>query len=566
MMRAMSNDARFTPPGPGSWQLEMTHFVRPVSRSMAATFPEAMMAGFRWSTKRYGSLLDYLEIKVVNRFVYMAPRGVGAPPDAKSHPPKLMFQLLTKVHPEIRKRIKTVAEVFATKRWRADVALWDTEWKPAFVREHQELQNVDVRALSDDALIAHVAQAFDAARRAIQRHHSMNATAMLPVGDFLAHVREWTGLAPADVLPIFQGSSRVSRGAADEIDAVGRAIQASAVAQAILAQENPQVVVDALLARTDAVGDAMRRYIDVAGTRLATGYDLADLTLSEMPELIVENVRSAASSVVREQNESGVARLEKQIRERVPAQHRATFDELLQDARLVYRIRDERGYLNDAWACGIARRAILEAGMRLVRKGLLHEVHHAVELTPDELMALLAGGKGPSADETAEHARYRTTHTIADAPAFLGNPPSAPPPAEWLPPMAARAERAIGIVMGEMFAAHDKQTDAAKINGFAASHGIVTGIARLVLEPRDMGRVRKGDVLITRSTSPAYNALLPLLLGVVTDRGGTLSHAAVVAREYGIPAVVGTGNATERIRDGARIRVNGAIGLVELLA
>jgi pyruvate,water dikinase len=144
--------------------------------------------------------------------------------------------------------------------------------------------------------------------------------------------------------------------------------------------------------------------------------------------------------------------------------------------------------------------------------------------------------------------------------------PVPPPPAEWLPPAAERAERAIGICLAEMFAVRDQQPDAAKISGFAASHGIVTGIARLVLEPRDMGRVRKGDVLITRSTSPAYNALLPLLLGVVTDRGGTLSHAAVVAREYGIPAVVGTGNATERIRDGARIRVNGAIGLVELLA
>ena len=562
----MSNDERFTPPGPGAWQLEMTHFVRPVSRSMATIFPEAMTAGFRWSMERYGMMLDCLEIQIVNRFIYFAARGVGAPKDAKNPPPKLIFKLLTKVHPEVRKRIRTIEEVFATKKWRADVALWDTEWKPAFVREHQELQSVDVRALSDDALIAHLRAAFDAARRAIQRHHSMNATAMLPLGDFLAHVREWTGLAPADLLPLFQGSSRVSRGAADEIETLGRVIEASGEAQAIFANDDPQAIVDALLARTDSIGDAMRRYIDAAGMRIATGYDLADLTLSEMPELIVENIRSAVSSVNDARGSNDVAKLERQIRERIPAQHRAAFDELLQDARLTYRIRDERGYLNDAWASGILRHAILEAGLRLLRQNRLHEIHHAVELTQDELLAMLAGGRGPSADEVAAHARYRLSRTTADAPQFLGGTPSAPPPAEWLPPAAARAERAIGIVMGEMFAARDKQTDSAKINGFAASHGIVTGIARLVLEPRDMSRVRKGDVLITRSTSPAYNALLPLLHGVVTDRGGTLSHAAVVAREYGIPAVVGTGNATERIRDGARIRVNGALGLVELLA
>jgi pyruvate,water dikinase len=120
--------------------------------------------------------------------------------------------------------------------------------------------------------------------------------------------------------------------------------------------------------------------------------------------------------------------------------------------------------------------------------------------------------------------------------------------------------------MGEMFAAREKQKAASTVNGFAASPGLITGIARLVLDPLDMGRVRKGDVLITRATAPSYNALLPLLSGIVTDRGGTLSHAAVVAREYGIPAVVGTGNATELIRDGMRVRVNGAAGTVELLA
>jgi rifampicin phosphotransferase len=80
-----------------------------------------------------------------------------------------------------------------------------------------------------------------------------------------------------------------------------------------------------------------------------------------------------------------------------------------------------------------------------------------------------------------------------------------------------------------------------------------------------MEAVRKGDVLVARATSPSYNALLPLISGIVTDRGGTLSHAAVIAREYGIPAVVGCGNATELIKDGMRIRVNGSKGTVDLL-
>ncbi len=83
--------------------------------------------------------------------------------------------------------------------------------------------------------------------------------------------------------------------------------------------------------------------------------------------------------------------------------------------------------------------------------------------------------------------------------------------------------------------------------------------------PREFDRIVKGDVLVTESTSEAFNILLPLLGAIVTDRGGLLSHAAIVAREYGIPSVVGTRDATSLIVDGARLRVDGAEGEVAVL-
>ncbi|HEX6159786.1 MAG TPA: hypothetical protein VF111_06445, partial [Thermoanaerobaculia bacterium] len=192
----------FTPPGPGVWERESTHMVRPVSRLFAEVFPDAATAGFRAGMARYGMLLETLEFAVVNRFIYICARPVGAPKGAKGPPPKLIFKLLTRLHPELRRRVKTVAETFATKRWREDVARWDNEWKPAIARENSELQRVDVAALDDEQLITHLDRCFDANRRAATRHHSLNATAMLPLGDFLVHVREWTGLGPADVLPL----------------------------------------------------------------------------------------------------------------------------------------------------------------------------------------------------------------------------------------------------------------------------------------------------------------------------------------------------------------------------
>src|SRR4029079_3841699 len=89
--------------------------------------------------------------------------------------------------------------------------------------------------------------------------------------------------------------------------------------------------------------------------------------------------------------------------------------------------------------------------------------------------------------------------------------------------------------------------------------------ARRVSGPSEFSRIAKGDVLVTESTSEAFNVLLPLLGGIVTDNGGLLSHAAIVSREYGIPGVVGTREATERIANGVLVRVDGDAGEVTVL-
>jgi rifampicin phosphotransferase len=100
------------------------------------------------------------------------------------------------------------------------------------------------------------------------------------------------------------------------------------------------------------------------------------------------------------------------------------------------------------------------------------------------------------------------------------------------------------------------------IEGLAASPGQYEGTARVVRGPGDFERVSHGDVLVARTTSPAYNVILPIIGGVVTDRGGALCHAAIVAREFGIPAVVGTSLATTKIPDGAHVLVDGDRGFV----
>ena len=178
------------------------------------------------------------------------------------------------------------------------------------------------------------------------------------------------------------------------------------------------------------------------------------------------------------------------------------------------------------------------------------------------MCSLLAGENGPSAEELAERFERRRTASAKGARAPRNAPASAAGPS--VPPAAARVMRATGIVIGEMFQGSQEEHEGDVLRGLAASPGVYEGPARRVSGPEEFGRITQGDVLVTESTSEAFNILLPLLGAIVTDSGGLLSHA-VVAREYGIPGVVGTRDGTDHITDGERVRVDGDTGRVAVL-
>ena len=109
------------------------------------------------------------------------------------------------------------------------------------------------------------------------------------------------------------------------------------------------------------------------------------------------------------------------------------------------------------------------------------------------------------------------------------------------------------------------RTEAQTVRGIGVSPGTCEGTARVIHGTSEFGRIEPGDILVTNSTTTAFNIVLPLLGAIVTDRGGLLSHAAIVAREYGIPGVVGCTDATAVLPDGARVRVDGTAGEASVL-
>ena len=208
--------------------------------------------------------------------------------------------------------------------------------------------------------------------------------------------------------------------------------------------------------------------------------------------------------------------------------------------RAAYALKELHTYDIDYPGLLATREALLGFGRRLVGEGLLDAVDDVWMLQRDELLqdvdlrAIVARRRDEQARGFAEGARP-----------FLGEPPE---------------ERERDSVVEGFYG-----SAGSALSGTGASPGVADGVARVVSGPADFSRVARGDVLVTTTTTPAWTALFAALAALVTETGGILSHAAVVAREYGLPAVVGAAGATRAIRDGARVRVDGAAGTITIL-
>ncbi len=539
-----STQLHFEAPGPGPWTQDAVHFPRAGTRYFQETHPPALKKGSNEFARFYGMLIDGLQMSYVNGFGYN--------------------QVLPAPEAEIPERLKRAEQVFAEKVWREQLRDWDENRKPAAVAKHRELQAVNPDALSDAELAAYLTRCRDHHAAMITQHMHFTAGAMVPVGDFLAHVGDWTGLPPAELLGLMRGAADVSAGGSGELDDLRRAFaQDAAASQALASDGDPAQVLARLRALKGESGAAVADYLDLVGNRLVDGFDIAEPTALELPDALLRALRIAVSgeSPIASDIDARIA----EVRAQVPAEHQAEFDDLLSEARRTYRLRDERGVFSDIWASGIMRRAALAAGRRVASRGRIAAPEHMLDASLDEMCALVTGKDGPSADELAQRAQYRATYTAKNVPPFLGPPPPPPPDFSGLPPAGARLMRATFISLGHLFGSSEAQNEEKVLYGLAASKGCYEGPARRVSGPSEFGRIVKGDVLVTESTSEAFNILLPLLGGIVTDNGGLLSHAAIVSREYGIPGVVGTREATERIADGVRVRVDGDAGEVTVL-
>jgi phosphohistidine swiveling domain-containing protein len=203
------------------------------------------------------------------------------------------------------------------------------------------------------------------------------------------------------------------------------------------------------------------------------------------------------------------------------------------------------------------RRAAVACGKRLVKKGVLDEPQDAIFFYPVEIALALnpTANKERARDVLKRRKEECERYLTADHPVFLGDGSKF---AE-----ACRLDPILAIGASSPIDSAEKL--GVTLVGGAGAPGVVEGTARVVRSIAEIEQVQTGDILVSPSTSPQWVTVFGIIKGVVTDMGGPMAHAVIVAREYSMPAVVGTLEATSKIKSGQRIRVDGNNLTVQIL-
>jgi pyruvate,water dikinase len=227
-----------------------------------------------------------------------------------------------------------------------------------------------------------------------------------------------------------------------------------------------------------------------------------------------------------------------------------TFRQFLAGAQQYLPIQEDHNFWIDQQGVCVQRVPVLEAAQRLVSAGRIATQQEVFLLQYDELQGALRGENG-SLEALVNERQHEREHFRNIAP---------PPVLGTMSPVIDDNPMATKF----WGAPPEKHPDPRIINGNAASAGQTTGTARVILTLDDAGRLNQGEILVCPATMPPWTPLFAIASAVVTDHGGILSHTAIVAREYQIPAVVGTKVGTSLIQDGQTVTVDGTAGTVKL--
>jgi pyruvate,water dikinase len=527
------------------WQIDRMHFPDPLL-PMEYAFVAYAMAQINWAREQYGQPMR-TRSRLINHYSYMSGRPIAAPPEK--------IESMTAAG--------TANVRAATERL---PSLWSEEFRPEIEQHLAAWQSFDLAASDLPSLVAHFDGAIERFKRCWQLHFLL-VSAMHPAMSALTDLcrelfDDQSALGPYRLMQGLPNTSFQGGRALWQLSR--RAGTNPEVAQAIL--ESPPDRRLGVLAGSVA-GRAFRAELDaylavwgMRGERMDVGSPSQIEDPTSVLDQIADNLRNpgrdfdadfARRVAEREQAEAEA----RSTLAGYPAPVRERFETALRLAQAATVISEEHNYLIDFQCAYQVRRILLALGDRLTAAGALAAPADIFTLDPDELRAAALATPPPDLRDLAESRRASLARARAiDPPRALGTRPPPPPPTT---PQARAA--------GQFFGAPQPASVPGEVRGNPGSSGRARGPVTIVRTLADGARLKPGDVLVATTTASSWTPLFATAVAVVTETGGPLSHSAVVAREYGIPAVVGASDATDRLTDGQIVEVDGDAGVIRLV-
>ncbi|HSN97645.1 MAG TPA: PEP-utilizing enzyme [Candidatus Nanopelagicales bacterium] len=530
------------------WVIDLVHCPAPMSQLDFDLRMAPFVEGLNLSQARY-ALPVRTEPRLIHGFLYQ----------------KIISE---EISLEALPGVLSAADATARRDYAELARRWETAWLPEIRTLLAALEAFDLRGASLPALLEHLAVLRRRIVRLWELHNDLLLPTLVALSDFDDAYRAlFPEAKPLDVYDLLAGFPNKTLEANLRLWEIGREAARATSLRALLA-ERPAAELLAELANTEegrALQRAIEEYVRAYGERSDDLYINAP-TWIDAPTPVLRGIKEAALAPERDlaaethrQAERRDARLA-EVRAAIAAHPRPVveeFEALLEAAQAAPILSEDHHFWIDCKITHHARRLSLEVGRRLVERGSIDSTGDVFHLSLAELFGLA----DPAAD--ASHLRALVTERRAEAARFAdAKPPTILGVPRPLLPMDCAIMRASFKFNGNLFGPPSEGSD---LQGLPGSGGKVRGRARIVRTLEDAEKLQRGEILVAPFTLPSWTPFFATAAGVVTNIGGMLCHAAVVAREYGIPAVVGTQRGTEALRDGQLIEVDGDVGVVRVV-
>lgn len=538
----------------GSWTKDAAHFpdpITPLGTAYLQLGPPALASMF----EAWGLMPETMEIRFIGHEAYSQVGPPGGPTL-----PWWLVAVVARVLPSMRRKLARAAEVIATGQLEATTAAWEEHVRADLAGEIAALRAVALPTLRGPALVAHLDACMALAERAQVEHFRLFVPYL--VGVYRLHLvcRKHLGWDEVESMTLLSGLSKSSSAPSRALRFIAERLSQRPGARAVIERASHDVLEE--LAEVDPEGaSALDGWIDRWGFG-CVGFDPGRATLAEQPRRLAELLRDLLDAARPVDAESARQRAIAGARTRLAGGARAAFDAALARAEIVYPLREENLVYTDALPGGLIRRAALEVGRRLVDAGCLRRAEDVAYLRLAELRAF-AAPPSDLADRVTRRRRELRWARANPGPPSYGPALPPPPDVRGLPGPARLLNGAVLWAMESEMRPPPTFVAGDVLRGIGASAGTYRGRVRVVRSVDELHLLRPGEVLACPITTPSWSVYFSRAGALVTDSGSVLSHAAVIAREHGVPAVVATGCATRELTDGVEVVVDGRRGTVE---